>query len=723
MNCKYFTLLFLIFGAFSLSAQRSINTITKETSKCLVTPIEKSTSNEKSHLMKIETKKNQPIVRGASKLALVEEFTNASCGPCAAQNPAFNTLIDGNEGSVVAVKYQVWFPGYDPMYETNKTEVQARWSIYEDYTIGLYGEDNGLGGVPTAFLDGYMGNGTYGGGNWNQAYYGAPVGYNQASFNYAANQSTPLNIKVNHSYSTGLDSVLITVVVTNNSDSVYELSGYNLHTSILESRLNWPVAPGTNGEKEFSHIFRKSASDIYGDNVLPASFDAGESFTYTYGVPVNNYVFALNQIEVLAFIQNTTNLSVMNAALSSPTTFPDGVIVGDPALSNNSRSQSGICPDNYTAEPIARVTNLNPDQSAITEVTLAYSINGQEAQKSFAADIAYGKTQEFNFGEVNVSGGTNSIDVWLVSFNNGALDVNLINNLTESYSFTYLSEHGTVPPKVYDMEGDDVLGTGLFMDDPNFDYIFTMTPELTNPPANRGAYGKSKNSLLFYFFQWNPASTSASMSFVSDKINMPSNPIYSYDWAYAGYIESGVKYDGDKVEMFYSTDCGATYKKFNILSGNAMKTGGDKTAFFFPTASEWRSDTISIPDLANTDDVIFKTTVTSNWGNAGYLDNIFIGQGATSSSKNINSFENVSIFPNPAADQLNVRINAKVPSTATVSILDYTGKTVQTLNNNLAVFNGSNNLSFDVSTLSNGMYLLKIENKEGVNIQRFTVVK
>lgn len=70
---------------------------------------------------------------------------------------------------------------------------------------------------------------------------------------------------------------------------------------------------------------------------------------------------------------------------------------------------------------------------------------------------------------------------------------------------------------------------------------------------------------------------------------------------------------------------------------------------------------------------------------------------------------------------MNVRINAKNPSTATVTILDYTGKTVLTLNNSQTIFNGSNNLSFDVSSLSSGTYLLKIENKEGVNIQRFTV--
>jgi len=721
MNSKYFTLLLLIFCAMNVSAQRSVKNVSTSVGQCVVSPINKSGETEKTHLVKIETKKNQPIIRGLRKLGLVEEFTNASCGPCAAQNPAFNTLIDANEGKIIAVKYQVWFPGFDPMFETNKEEVQAKWSTYEDYTVGLYGSDNGLGGVPTAFLDGYMGNGNYGGGNWNSAYYGAPVGCNQAAFNYAAAQVSPLDIQVSHSYNNTIDSVNITVIVTNNSDTTFNISGYNLHAYLLESKLNWPVAPGSNGEKDFSHVFRKAASSIFGDNVLPASFASGESATFTYTVALKNYFFALNQIEALAFIQKTTDLSVMNAALSEPVSFPAGTTVGDPGVANSSKSSSEKCPAEYTAEPIIKITNQNPDKSAITQVTVAYSLNGEEVEKSFDTNIEFGKSENISFGSIPVPGGTNQIDVWIVSFNNGAKDVNLINNLTETYSFTYLSEHGAPAPKSYDMEGDGALGKTLFLDDANFDYIFTMTPNLTNPPANRGGYGKSANSIILFFFQWNPASTIASMSFISDKINMPSNPVYTYDWAYTGYLENGVKYDGDKVEMFYSTDCGATYKKFKTLSGNTMKTAPDKTALFLPTASEWRTDTVALSELANTDDVIFKTTVTSNWGNAGYLDNIFVGQGATNTVKGINSFENVSVYPNPTADQLNVRINAKNPSTATVTILDYTGKTVLTLNNSQTIFNGSNNLSFDVSSLSSGTYLLKIENKEGVNIQRFTV--
>ena len=204
---------------------------------------------------------------------------------------------------------------------------------------------------------------------------------------------------------------------------------------------------------------------------------------------------------------------------------------------------------------------------------------------------------------------------------------------------------------------------------------------------------------------------------------MPSNPVFTYDWAYAGYIENGVKYDGDKVEFLYSTDCGATYKSFKTLSGNAMKTGGDKTAFFVPTANEWRTDSIDLIELANTNDVVFQIKVTSNWGNAGFLDNIFVGQNKSSAVNVIKSFDNVSVYPNPTSDNINIRINANQPSTAKISVLDYTGKVVKSLNTNQTIFNGSNDLSFNVGSLNNGTYIIKIENNEGVNTQRFTIIK
>ena len=76
------------------------------------------------------------------RLILVEEFTNASCGPCALSNPSFNTLMTANASKVVAIRYHSSFPGYDPFYSQNPVQNQARTIYY------------GVTAVPTARRDG-----------------------------------------------------------------------------------------------------------------------------------------------------------------------------------------------------------------------------------------------------------------------------------------------------------------------------------------------------------------------------------------------------------------------------------------------------------------------------------------------------------------------------------------------------------------------------------------
>jgi hypothetical protein len=61
---------------------------------------------------------------------LFEEATNASCGPCAANNPFLKAYIDAKGDSIIAIKYHASFPGVDPMYSHNPTQNAERYSTY-----------------------------------------------------------------------------------------------------------------------------------------------------------------------------------------------------------------------------------------------------------------------------------------------------------------------------------------------------------------------------------------------------------------------------------------------------------------------------------------------------------------------------------------------------------------------------------------------------------------
>ena len=80
----------------------------------------------------------------SQRLTLLEEFTQASCGPCASQNPALNTLLNANTTKAISIKYQTSWPGVDPMNAQTQAEVGPRVtvSIYpnpvsDNATIGI----------------------------------------------------------------------------------------------------------------------------------------------------------------------------------------------------------------------------------------------------------------------------------------------------------------------------------------------------------------------------------------------------------------------------------------------------------------------------------------------------------------------------------------------------------------------------------------------------------
>jgi len=81
------------------------------------------------------------------------------------------------------------------------------------------------------------------------------------------------------------------------------------------------------------------------------------------------------------------------------------------------------------------------------------------------------------------------------------------------------------------------------------------------------------------------------------------------------------------------------------------------------------------------------------------------------------SVKDISIWPNPAIDQVNIRSSEFRPKDfINVSIFDLTGRKVKSVNNRY-----SSGLSVDIEDLKKGMYLLRIDNNEKQGVLRFIV--
>ena len=132
----------------------------------------------------------------SQRMVFVEEFTQASCGPCASANPAFTKLLMDNASKVNFLKYQTSWPGTDPMNKQNPTDVKTR--------VTYTGADKV--GVPYAVQDGAV---VKGGG-----YDGAPAGLTKAKIDAEYAIASPFSMKLDYWFNKANDSIFIKCKIT-----------------------------------------------------------------------------------------------------------------------------------------------------------------------------------------------------------------------------------------------------------------------------------------------------------------------------------------------------------------------------------------------------------------------------------------------------------------------------------------------------------------------------
>lgn len=225
----------------------------------------------------------------SQRLVFIEEFTQASCGPCASANPAFNALLAANTTKAVSVKYQVSWPGVDPMNAQNPTEVATRVSYY------------GVSGVPDAYMDGNV----YAGGS--------PSGITQTSINNEYAVPSPFSINLVHWFNAANDSIFINCEVTATQNTT--LTTGRLRIAMIEKTISFTNPPGSNGEKDFYNVFRKAYPNANG-TVLASTWTSGQKKTVSFKAKIPSYIYSKPQIAMVAWIQDDANKNTKQSAYS-----------------------------------------------------------------------------------------------------------------------------------------------------------------------------------------------------------------------------------------------------------------------------------------------------------------------------------------------------------------------------------------------------------------------
>jgi hypothetical protein len=312
---------------------------------------------------------------------LLEEFTNASCPPCAAQNPGFHAVLTANSQYVTPIKYQTNWPGFDPMNVQTQTDVAPRVTYY------------GVTGVPN--------------GRQNGSLEVFPLSnVTAASIQAAYNTLTPVTINLTHALNATFDSVIVNVSVT--SDAA--LSGtLRLRVAVTEDVINFDASPGTNGETEFYQIMRKMLPSSAGENT--GNFAAGETKTYTYKWKLA-YFYDLNQMTVAAFLQNDATKEVFQSAITEPLLPPVAGLGASVPAENVFACAAGYSPS---------FTLTNTGTETLTSALLRYRQGtGAWTDLNWTGNLAAGASEEVQLSSIVINtAGTVNVEVAVISSNLG----------------------------------------------------------------------------------------------------------------------------------------------------------------------------------------------------------------------------------------------------------------------------------------------------------------
>jgi len=183
----------------------------------------------------------------------------------------------------------------------------------------------------------------------------------------------------------------------------------------------------------------------------------------------------------------------------------------------------------------------------------------------------------------------------------------------------------------------------------------------------------------------------------------------SFRYAYRKRNTADLEY----LKVFLTKDCGESWVQRKTLGGNALSSLTSSTSWAPASSDDWV--TVHMTNVTSdywVDNFRYKFRFESAGGNNVYLDNINIYPGSPSDNLVVGLTENgeidgLSLYPNPADDEVNVRFNVNASETAYVQIMDITGKIVQT--NVINALEGTNLIVIGTETLAAGSYFLNLQ--------------
>ncbi|MDG1914529.1 MAG: M43 family zinc metalloprotease [Crocinitomix sp.] len=215
---------------------------------------------------------------------------------------------------------------------------------------------------------------------------------------------------------------------------------------------------------------------------------------------------------------------------------------------------------------------------------------------------------------------------------------------------------------------------------------------------NRGNDNRTKDEII-------------SATFDLSDVDPDDDIIFSFKYAYVRRNASNDEW----LRFYISNNCGETWTLRKNLHGDDLGEEIQNSSYTPESKDEWYNVNVTNinPDYY-TAGFRFKIQFENDNGNNIYIDDINM---STSAMVGIGENEvqslDLTVYPNPANDLLNVTMNLEVQTEVNVTLLNALGQEVGTVfNGELAM--GNNNFSYDVSHLPQGVYFIRSVSANGI---------
>ncbi|HKC67765.1 MAG TPA: C10 family peptidase, partial [Bacteroidia bacterium] len=356
-----------------------------------------------------------------------------------------------------------------------------------------------------------------------------------------------------------------------------------------------------------------------------------------------------------------------------------------------------------TSTFIPVVTLKNFGANTLTSCTINYNVdNGANNTYNWTGSLANGLTTNVTLPSITTTAGSHTLTS-STSNPNASTDGNTTNDQSTN---TFVSNtSAAVLPLVEGFESSGTnLPAGWTLGNPDNDAAWQIVTTVAHTGTNCIGFnnfdGDQTTDMTgrkdwFYTGTYNfSSSISASMTF---------------DVAYAVLNYSGTLYT-DTLSVLYSVDCGTTwhqiYKKGGATLASAGTTTNTSTGWTPASSSQWRTDNINLSAITGQASVMFAFQNTSDWADWLYIDNINITANSTTGISSNNALSSVSVYPNPAHNNISVTL---LENTRSVSVTDIIGQTVIA---EQKVEGAQQVQTIDITNLASGVYFMKINSTD-----------